>query len=338
MSIYESIEGLEQSIIEGLRTTLETEGKNIALDVIRKELEDSPFLRFFELSQGSPAGDVYQVDTTKIASNPTQHYETARVASIVSANVPVWLWGQAGTGKTSIAQSIAKMLDLEFYPMQKIMDEFELKGFVDANSRFVPTPLYEAMKNGGLLFIDEIDASVPEALILINTALANNFMRFADETVYAHKDFRVIVAGNTLGKGGNNSYARNKIDSATLDRFVPIEIGYDEKIELLITNGDRELVFFVALVRIEMARTKLDHVISYRALSHYKKFESFGADFLIENVLFKTLSLEDITSVARSLSRIIKKTDKDSKWENNKVWKQLQTYLSNKGVVVDDTN
>lgn len=87
-----------------------------------------------------------------------------------------------------------------------------------------------------------------------------------------------------------------------------------------------------------MARTKLDHVISYRALSHYKKFESFGADFLIENVLFKTLSLEDITSIARSLSRVIKETDNDYKWKNNKVGKQLQTYLSNKGVVVDDTN
>ena len=88
------------------------------------------------------------------------------------------------------------------------------------------------LKNGGIFFLDEIDNSDPSALIVINSALANGYMAFPHETIDRHKDFRIIAAANTWGKGADLQYVgRNALDGATLDRFDNIFFDYDTKLE-----------------------------------------------------------------------------------------------------------
>ena len=311
------IDKLEKAVVESIRIKTDQAALNIVEEKIKKMQETDPVLaNLYKFASEK----TYVVDTKKYSSEAMEHTETGRITSITESKIPVWLYGPSGTGKTTIAKTIADKLKLTFYPMQKITDEFQLTGYRDANGNYHETPLYEAMLNGGLFFIDEIDASVPEALILINTLLANGFLSFPNGTLEAHENFRVLVAGNTIGKGGNESYIRNKIDSATLDRFIPIFIDYDEKIELAITNFDDELLHFVREIREIIQKNMIDHVISYRALQHFKLLEKFENEFIFENILFKTLALEDIKSIYNNLPEMSK----------NRVYKNFKKYINSK--------
>ena len=75
---------------------------------------------------------------------------------------------------------------------------------------------------------------------MLNSALANGSCAFADGMVKRHEDFILIATANTFGNGANAQYVgRNQLDSATLDRFVTIEWGYDEELEMAIAS-DKE--------------------------------------------------------------------------------------------------
>lgn len=178
------------------------------------------------------------------------HKEFEKVLSIVNNKFPVYLSGPAGTGKTTIASKVAETLELEFYMNIKLTDVFELIGFIDAKGNYVETEFYKAFTQGGLYFIDEIDSSDPSVLVAINAAIANRKMVFPNGTVDAHENFCIIVAGNTNGSGANENYnTRNLIDAATLDRFIILNIDYDERIEKEVAGGDGNIVKLVNKLR-----------------------------------------------------------------------------------------
>ena len=80
---------------------------------------------------------------------------------------------------------------------------------------------------------------------------------------------------NTNGHGGNRQYAaRNTLDQATLDRFVAIEMGYDNKFEKAIfgydhedeyTDRRREWIDEVQLTRQAVENLNKEHLVSMRA-------------------------------------------------------------------------
>lgn len=178
------------------------------------------------------------------------HKEFEKVLSIVNNKFPVYLSGPAGTGKTTIASKVAETLELEFYMNIKLTDVFELIGFIDAKGNYVETEFYKAFTQGSLYFIDEIDSSDPSVLVAINAAIANRKMVFPNGTVDAHEKFCIIVAGNTNGSGANENYnTRNLIDAATLDRFIILNIDYDERIEKEVAGGDGNIVKLVNKLR-----------------------------------------------------------------------------------------
>ena len=67
------------------------------------------------------------------------------------------------------SKKIAEELDLEFYFTNSIQQEYKITGFIDAGGKYHETEFYKAFKNGGLFFLDELDASIPEYLILYNS-------------------------------------------------------------------------------------------------------------------------------------------------------------------------
>ena len=79
---------------------------------------------------------------------------------------------------------------------------------------------------------DEMDASSAQALIAFNAAIANGVCAFPDKTITKNPAFRVVAASNTQGNGATGDYVRNKLDKATLDRYVFIEVGYDTQLEI----------------------------------------------------------------------------------------------------------
>lgn len=210
------------------------------------------------------------IDKDKIV----KHHKFNEIKACVEAEVPVYLHGPAGSGKNHTLKQIAEELELEFYFTNSVQQEYKLTGFIDAGGKYHETEFYKAFKDGGLFFLDEMDASIPEVLVLLNAALANGYFEFPNGKIYAHEDFRVVSAGNTVGAGADEEYAgRLELDQATLDRFAMIEFDYDKDIEFVIAKGNKELVDFIRGLRKEAENKGISAVFSYRSITMVTKLE-----------------------------------------------------------------
>ena len=225
------------------------------------------------------------------------HEKFDQVLTMVYNNIPTYLSGPAGAGKNVICKQIAEGLGLDFYFTNAVTQEYKLTGFVDANGNYQDTQFFKAFTKGGLFFLDEMDASIPEVLVILNAAIANRYFDFPKHgKVEAHKDFRVIAAGNTLGTGANSDYTgRYCLDRASLDRFALIDIDYSPKIEAAVTENDTQLVEFCHAFRDIVDRSGIQCLFSYRSLERIHKLSKD-----------KTLSMQDIFNIA-----LLKGLDKD---------------------------
>lgn len=172
-----------------------------------------------------------------------RHWQFPQLLTWIGANVPVWLWGKAGGGKTHLARQLAKALGLEatVLSIDPTITVGKLVGFRNlATGEFVEGLLYRAYRDGGLLMLDEIDTGDPGILAALNALLANGHYLFPNgETVERHPKFRVLAGANTKGTGAVAGYtARQRLDAATLNRFAVIELVYDERLEELLCVGE----------------------------------------------------------------------------------------------------
>lgn len=168
-----------------------------------------------------------------------QHNQFPKLLKSCAARVNVWLVGPAGSGKTTAAENVAKELELPFFFNGAIDSEHKLLGFVDANGRINSRPFRKAFSEGGVYLFDEVDASMPSALLAFNAALANGHCDFPDACVAKHKDFVCIAAGNVFDGATSEYVGRFKQDKAFLDRFITCKWPYDESLETQIAKNPR---------------------------------------------------------------------------------------------------
>lgn len=231
------------------------------------------------------------------------HEKFDEVTAIVSQDIPVYLTGKAGTGKNVICKQVAKALGLDFYFTNAVTQEYKLTGFIDANGTYQGTQFYQAFTKGGLFFLDEMDASIPETLVILNAAIANRYFDFPTGKVDAHPDFRVVAAGNTVGTGADSEYTgRYCLDEASLDRFAMVEISYSRQIEDALSNGDSELVNFAHTFRDITEKAGLKCLFSYRTITRVAKLKSMlPLKEVLKISLLKGLDVDDINILKSEL-------------------------------------
>lgn len=197
-----------------------------------------------------------------------RHEEYETIKQCLLANVPVYLAGPAGSGKNYTVEQVAWDLGWDFCFSNSVQQEYKLTGFIDAGGKFHETEFYKACTSDKdcVFFLDEMDASIPEVLVLLNAAIANGYFEFPNGKVtLEHVHF--VAAGNTVGSGSDELYTgRMVLDQATLDRFVIIEFDYSKKIELSIAKGDHELVEFVHELRESAKERGIRATFSYRCI------------------------------------------------------------------------
>lgn len=301
--------GLGSQLEEIMLKVLAEQSVDKVIDMAKPLLEKHIIETFGVLPQ------VHRVETPehKVEFKGTVHEKFDTVMNLVNADIPVFLTGAAGTGKNVLCKQVAKALDLEFYFSNAVTQEYKLTGFIDANGVFHETQFYKAFTEGGLFMLDEMDASIPEVLIILNAAIANRYFDFPTGRIEAHENFRLIAAGNTFGTGADIEYTgRFQLDAASLDRFALVEIDYSKAIEVAISNGNTELCEYIRGFRKACKEAGIKHLATYRSIERITKLEScMGLEEVLKMALLKSMCVDDMNIIVSTLRGIC---DADNKY------------------------
>lgn len=228
-----------------------------------------------------------------------EQYETIKMC--LESNIPVYLAGPAGSGKNHTVEQICRELGWDFYFSNSVQQEYKLTGFIDAGGKYHDTEFFKACTNNNdcVFFLDEMDASIPEVLVLLNAAIANGYFEFPCGRVeLEHVHF--VAAGNTVGSGADEVYTgRMVLDQATLDRFAIIEFDYSIRIEMAISKGNSDLVSFIRQLREEATKSGIRATFSYRCISMVTKLEKSGMDInmILKIAVVKGLDQDTINTL-----------------------------------------
>jgi len=170
--------------------------------------------------------------------------EDALSAILLGKNI--LLKGPTGSGKTVLAETLSKLLHQPMHSINCSVD-LDLEGIVGYNTitstnngsevTFIDGPLIKSMKNGHILYIDEINMAKPETLPLLHGALDYRKMitnPFTQEVVRGADQFRVIAAINEGYVG------TSELNEALKNRFIIIDVPYiegDTLFELLLSES-----------------------------------------------------------------------------------------------------
>lgn len=288
---------------KGMRKAVNPGGASKVSDKIREELEDKAIA-------------VPSIPLPAVTTGEIHHEKYETIKSCLQCNIPVYLAGPAGSGKNHTVEQIAKELGWDFYFSNSVQQEYKLTGFIDAGGKFHETEFYKACtsENDCVFFLDEMDASIPEVLVLLNAAIANGYFEFPNGRVELER-VHFVAAGNTVGSGADEMYTgRMVLDQATLDRFAIIEFGYDIRIEMAISKNNSDLVSFIRQLREEAERKGIRATFSYRCITMVTKLEQTGLSETeivkiavvkgLDSDTIKTLTPDGVTKYHEALRKV----------------------------------
>ena len=268
------IDDLGTSIIRTINKFLDENPE--AEEVLRTK--DSGYNPLLDMSK--PAKDRFASAIKNLS--PTEFYQDSfnDALGYVLINHPVFLQGPTGCGKSHMAKQIAEVLGVPFYNIGFITDAWnEIKGWDNAAGNFEKTAFYDAYKYGGVAFIDEIDISNPQALMELNKITGEDgyepYIFQNGECVTPHKNFRLVAAGNTFGRGGDQDYQRNALDISTLDRYEKVQVTYNEELEKTIMRDHQDIYNFLTTLREVATETNSSLLVTTKSFSDIcKAYES----------------------------------------------------------------
>ncbi len=150
----------------------------------------------------------------------------------------LYLTGPTGSGKTSLLCQVASRLN---WPVQQVtchgrLELNDLIGqfmLVSGSMSFVQGPLAQAIRDGHLLILNEIDLMDPAELAGLNDIIEGQPLvipQNGGEVIKPHPKFRLIATGNSAGQGDQSGLYQCVMQQnlAFLDRFRLMEVGYPE--------------------------------------------------------------------------------------------------------------
>lgn len=324
MEKEDALKVLFGSIIDEMK-----ESSNKKLDEITKSVEDKAealekkmgesLKRLNDILDNKPI--TVNFGTIEQPKNEVTHKSFDKILKILQSakrkDKHIMLVGGAGGGKTHLAGQIAKALGIQFYPMSVGLQttKSDLLGFINATGGYITSPVREAYEKGGLLLLDEFDSTHAGVVTILNSLLANGHATFPDKIIEKNEKFVCMCACNTYGRGGNIDYiGRNRLDGATLDRFIIVDVDYDNGLERNLANNDT-WVDVIEKVRENIRNQGIKMIVSPRASMD-------GADLLeagftpqevMEMVIYKGCDEDVKTKISKgiALSKVRKRPNRN---------------------------
>ena len=251
--------------------------------------------------------------THEIKDAGVQHRLFPTLVKLMQCGFPIWIPGPAGSGKTTAVNNACKALEATLYmpPEGPIENKYGMIGYMQATGDFVETTLYHAAKEAAanpdklvVYFIDECDAGYANALMVLNAVMENGYCTFANgERVHYGRNLMFIAGANTYGNGATNEYVgRNKLDAATLDRFITLAWEYDEELERAIA-GDDAWVSEVQKIRGIVRGLQIKAVVTPRASLRGAALlkAGFKKQEVMDMVVFKGMHADHIKNIKSNL-------------------------------------
>jgi cobaltochelatase CobS len=304
-------EGRVKQLISETKISLNEDSKNQIRDLARSAalaLVDQMVPHCIEIRQVAKP-------TISLGAEP-RHKVFAECLQWLLSGESVYLVGPAGTGKTHMARQLADALGKRFLPVPKALTKYEFSGFIDAGGSYRGTIVRDAIENGGLLVIDEIDSFAAAAVMFLNSVMANGYCAFPDRVVQKHEHFQVIAAANTYGRGATREYVgRNPLDAASLDRFAYVECDYDQVLERQLF-GESPWLAYVHKCRAACETLNQHHILSMRAIERGLRGLAAGLTTkqVVDAALWRGLALDTIAKIENLAGKFIAGVNERKDW------------------------
>ncbi len=188
-----------------------------------------------------------------IASAPYYHIVGKEIDVFEHAwlnKIPVLLKGPTGTGKSRFIEYMAYKLDKKLLTIScheetsatDLIGRFIIKG---AETIWLDGPLTNAVKEGYIIYLDEIAEARPDVIVSIHSLTDHRRELFIDklgETFKAHKDFMLVASFNPGYQRGFK-----ELKPSTRQRFIAMSFNYpDAKVEAEILMNESNVTEDIA--------------------------------------------------------------------------------------------
>ena len=225
------------------------------------------------------------------------------VEQIIKARIfyPCFVTGLSGNGKTTMVEQVCAKQKRDCYRVNitKQTDEDDLLGgfrLIDGSTVWQDGPVVAAMKNGGVLLLDEVDLASANIMCLQPVLEGKGvYLKKIGEWVTPAAGFTVFATANTKGKGSDDGrfIGTAVMNEAFLDRFpVTLEQEYApqnteckilrkamESVDVDDNEFAKHLTKWAGIIRKSFYEGGVDEVISTRRLVDIvKALAIFGGD------------------------------------------------------------
>jgi MoxR-like ATPase len=242
---------------------------------------------------------VIQTPTGAVQTDGDEVFNDAfwEILELAEAGENLFIPGPTGCGKTHMAEQVSRyvssldgkgkgrrfgMISGTAGVTESSIMGTSVPNLTTGENVFVGTEFIDLYENGGVFLVDEADAMDANVLLSINAAIANGYMplpkRTAKPRAMKHPKFVILFAANTWGRGADRMYVgRNKMDAATLDRFIggTVPVDYCEAIERRLCP-DAELFDTLMGWRKKIMEAWMQRILSTRFVSWAYRWKNKG--------------------------------------------------------------